>query len=153
MVNLEGVPFGQASDAEQLRASIAIAMASNSKLRVIRVRDGSLLDADSMALLSDMADKKDFQVWIERVGEGATGFIIEDGHVKAVSPSNGIPAAAPTSEKTKADPNALGMMAGMAASIPKTQDEKDAANPFVKKPGKTAPVLTPVNTQSDEDII
>src|SRR5690606_29737088 len=43
-VTLAGVPFDQASDAEQLRASVAIAMALNPRLRVLRVRDGSLLD-------------------------------------------------------------------------------------------------------------
>jgi hypothetical protein len=44
---LSGLPFEQASDAEQLRASIAIAMAANPRLRVIRVRGGSLLEEDA----------------------------------------------------------------------------------------------------------
>lgn len=78
-----GIPFGQASDAERLRVSIAIAMASNSKLRVVRVRDGSLLDEDSLQLLAEMADKNDMQVWIERVdSSGRIGFVLEDGHLK-----------------------------------------------------------------------
>jgi len=76
-----GIAFNQCSDAEQLRISIAIAMSLNPKLRVIRVRDGSLLDQDSMKLLSDMADSEDYQVWVETVG-GNVGFILEDGHVK-----------------------------------------------------------------------
>lgn len=84
IITLNGVPFDQASDAEQLRASIAIAMALNPKLRVIRVRDGSLLDSKSMKLLSDMADAQDYQIWLERVdGSGKVGFVIEDGKVKA----------------------------------------------------------------------
>lgn len=82
-VLMAGVPFEQASDAEQLRASIAIAMALNPKLRVIRVRDGSLLDEESMKLLGQMADARDYQVWVERVdGSGKVGFVLEDGHVK-----------------------------------------------------------------------
>jgi hypothetical protein len=82
-VFLNGVPFSQASDAEQLRASIAIAMASNPKLKVIRVRDGSLLDEDSMTILAKMAEEADCQVWIERVdGSGKVGFVIENGMVK-----------------------------------------------------------------------
>ena len=36
-VYYDGVPFNQASDAEQLRVSCAIAMRENAKLRVIRV--------------------------------------------------------------------------------------------------------------------
>lgn len=80
---LAGVPFEQASDAEKLRASVAIAMASNPKLRVIRIRDGSLLDEDAMRLLGEMADTADMQIWVERVdSSGKVGFVLEDGHVK-----------------------------------------------------------------------
>lgn len=84
IVTMNGVPFNQASDAEQLRASIAIAMSLNPKLRVIRVRDGSLLDDKSLALLGEMAKDKDYQVWIERVDtSGKVGFVVEDGLIKA----------------------------------------------------------------------
>lgn len=83
IIMMNGVPFDQASDAEQLRASLAIAMSLNPKLRVIRVRDGSLLDEDSMAIVSKMAKDKDFQVWIEKVdGSGKVGFVLEDGMLK-----------------------------------------------------------------------
>lgn len=82
-ITLDGIPFNQASDAEQLRTSIALAMAANPKLKVLRVRDGSLLDEDSMKLLADMAEANDYQVWIERVdGSGKVGFVLEDGHVR-----------------------------------------------------------------------
>ena len=79
-VQLDGVPLEQASDAEQLQLSCAIAMRQNAKLRVLRIRDGSLLDEDNLELLRWMADKHDFQIWIERVDTtGAVGFVIEDG--------------------------------------------------------------------------
>ena len=79
-VHYDGQPFAQASDAEQLRVSCAIAMRENAKLRVIRVRDGSLLDDDSLQALAEMAEAEDFQVWIERVdSSGTVGFVIEDG--------------------------------------------------------------------------
>jgi len=82
-VLLNGLPFEQASDAEQLRTSVAIAMALNPKLRVIRVRDGSLLDEDALKLLGEVAAERDFQVWIERVdSSGKIGFVLEDGHVR-----------------------------------------------------------------------
>lgn len=83
-VLLNGVPFDQASDAEQLRASIAIAAAMNPKLRVIRVRDGSLLDTESMTLLGQMAEQMEMQVWVETVASGRPGAVmLEDGMVKA----------------------------------------------------------------------
>ena len=81
-VMLSGMPFDQASDAEQLRASVAIAAAANPKLRIIRVRDGSLLDQESMGLLAAFAAEHDMQVWIETVQSGRPGAIlIEDGRV------------------------------------------------------------------------
>lgn len=80
---LSGLPFDQASDAERLRTSIAIAMAANPRLRVIRVRDGSLLDDQAMALLGEMAEASDMQVWIETVGDaGKFGIVLEDGMVR-----------------------------------------------------------------------
>ena len=83
-VMLGAVPFEQASDAERLRLSCAIAMRGDAKLKVLRVRDGSLLDADSLALLREMAESADYQVWIEMVdSSGTVGIVIEDGRVKA----------------------------------------------------------------------
>lgn len=79
-----GVPFAQASAAERLRVSVAMAMAMNPQVRVIRITDGSLLDSDNLRLIEEMAVAKDFQVWIERVDEsGEVGVVIEDGQVKA----------------------------------------------------------------------
>jgi hypothetical protein len=82
-VTWEGLPFDQASDAQQLRASIGIAMAMNPRLRVIRVRDGNSLDSDGLRMVEELAQSEGYQVWIERVEEsGAIGFVIEDGLVK-----------------------------------------------------------------------
>jgi len=90
-VTLNGVPFDQASDAEQLSAGVAIAMANDPKLRVIRIRDGSLLDDGSMVRLGELAAKHDMQVWIERVdSSGKTGIVIEDGHVRDASPAKDV---------------------------------------------------------------
>lgn len=81
-VTYQGVPFSQASSAEQIRVSLAMAMALNPELRVIRILDGSLLDAENLALIAEMAAEKDFQCWIERVADGSgVGVVIEDGSV------------------------------------------------------------------------
>jgi len=78
-----GLPFNQASGAEQLRISTAVAMAANPKLRVLRIQDGSLLDEKSMGLLGELAIANDYQVWIERVdSSGKVGVVMEDGEVK-----------------------------------------------------------------------
>jgi len=85
-VLLNGVPFDQGSDAEQLQASVRIAAAMNPKLRVIRIRDGSLLDDEAMKNLAGFASEQDMQIWVERVdSSGTVGFVIEDGHVRKAS--------------------------------------------------------------------
>lgn len=81
-VTYNEVPFSQCSGAEQLRVSLAIAMAANPRLRVIRIADGSLLDANGMRLIAEMAEEHDFQVFIERVGDADhMGVVIVDGEV------------------------------------------------------------------------
>lgn len=78
-----GLPVAQASSAEQLKISIAMAMAMNPKIRVLRITDGSLLDSKSMKLIEEMAGENDYQIWLEVVDEsGKVGIVIEDGMVK-----------------------------------------------------------------------
>lgn len=81
-VYFNGSPFKQASDAERICVSVAIAMALNPRLRVIRIRQGSLLDNDMMALIGEMAADRDYQIWVERVDDsGEVGIVMEDGEV------------------------------------------------------------------------
>lgn len=97
-VTMNGIPFEQCSSAEQLRVSVAIGLALNPKLKVLLIRDGSLLDEDSLKLVADMAAAAKAQVWIERVEEtGTVSVIIEDGHVKGVAPE---PTPEPEAENT-----------------------------------------------------
>ncbi len=77
------IPFQQLSSAIKTRIALAIAMAANPKLRVIRIMDGSLLDSESMKIIEEMAIANDFQIWIEKVDEsGKCGIVIEDGGIK-----------------------------------------------------------------------
>jgi energy-coupling factor transporter ATP-binding protein EcfA2 len=79
-VLFDDIPFAQASNAEQIRVSVALAIACNPTLRVLRIKDGSLLDKESMALLQTMATKADYQLWIERVeAAGEVSVVMEDG--------------------------------------------------------------------------
>lgn len=82
----KGLPFNQASQEEQLRVAMAIIMATNPDLRVIRTKNASLLDEDKLKVIEEMAKDKDFQVWAEIVdSSGKIGVFIEDGQVKAVN--------------------------------------------------------------------
>jgi len=81
-VTFNGFPFADLSTSEQLKVSMAIAMAMNPKLKVIRIHDGSLLDDDNLKIIAEMAKESDYQVWLEKVAEdGGQGFLIEDGEL------------------------------------------------------------------------
>jgi len=83
-VLLNGVPFSQSSQARQLQAAVAIGLALNPKVRVIIVRDASLLDDESMELVKELAVKHDAQIWLEVVNsKDPSAVVIEDGEVKS----------------------------------------------------------------------
>jgi DNA repair exonuclease SbcCD ATPase subunit len=84
-VTFGGVPFAQCSSAEQLRVSVGIGLATNKDLRVMLIREGSLLDADSMEIIAEMARAADAQFWVEVVSNDGAGctVVIEDGMVAA----------------------------------------------------------------------
>jgi DNA repair exonuclease SbcCD ATPase subunit len=92
-----GVKLKGCSAAEQLKVSIGIAMVLNPKIRVIRITDGSLLDDHNMSVIEEMAEKHDFQVWIERVdSSGKVGVFIREGEIVA---DNQAPAEPPAEDK------------------------------------------------------
>lgn len=83
-VTLNGLPLEQASSAGQIRVAVAIAIARNPKLRVFFVREGSLLGANSLELLRQLAVEHQAQIWLEAVGEsGPATVVIRDGEAVA----------------------------------------------------------------------
>lgn len=82
-ITYNGIPFSQCSSAEQLKVSVGMGIAMNPKLKLLLIRDGSLLDDSSLAAINEMAEEADAQVWIERVGKGGEcSVIISDGEVE-----------------------------------------------------------------------
>lgn len=87
-VTFNGQPLEQASQSEQIRVGLAIAMALNPGVHVVLIRDGSLLDADARAIVDTMATEHGFHVLMEVVGDGDAGaFVLEDGGVRDVQPA------------------------------------------------------------------
>jgi DNA repair exonuclease SbcCD ATPase subunit len=81
-VLFNNVPLAQASSAEQLRISTALAMAANPQVKVVLIREGSLLDEQGLHLVAEMATAKGYQVWVEKVDSSrGIGVVIEDGSV------------------------------------------------------------------------
>lgn len=79
-----GQPFEQASQAEKLRVSLGMGLALNPTLKVLLIRDASLLDEKSLQLVAAQAAEAGAQVWLEVVGKNGIGIVIEDGEVEAV---------------------------------------------------------------------
>lgn len=124
-VLFNGLPLEQASSAEQLRVSTAIGMAASPKLRVMLVRDGSLLDDEGERILADMAGEHDFQLWVEAVDtSGKVGIVLEDGAVVSI---DGEPAPEPE-----------------AIAGPKRRAKKSAAG------GEPETVVEPASGQGEE---
>lgn len=100
-VLLNDLPFDQASDAEKLRTSVAIAMAANPKLPVVLIRDGSLLDEDGLRMVAEMADARGAQVWIERVSStGNVGIVLENGAIKDTEESSATAKVSPSTQRS-----------------------------------------------------
>ena len=80
-----GTPFSQASTGVMIRTGVAIAMALNPNLRLIIIRDASLLDAGNRKVIDDIAKANDFLVLMELADENApVGVVIEQGTVREV---------------------------------------------------------------------
>lgn len=84
-VTFNGLPFDKdyQSSANMIRVAVGMGAALNPRLKVMLIRDGSLLDAKSLSLVAEMAAENDLQVWMERVSVGEEcSVIIEDGEVR-----------------------------------------------------------------------
>jgi ABC-type dipeptide/oligopeptide/nickel transport system ATPase component len=81
-VTLDGIPFDQCSTGDQIRASAAIGIALNPKLKVLLIRDASMLDKDNLALLAGMAKEHDVQLWLESVSDSEEVAVTIEGEGK-----------------------------------------------------------------------
>lgn len=83
-VMVDGVAFNEISDAQKTQVSMAIAVSQNPEIKIVRIKEGSLLDKSMLAVVLKYAHEKDFQVWIERVADEPSGnaIYIENGMIK-----------------------------------------------------------------------
>jgi hypothetical protein len=92
-VMFNGLPLSQASSAEQIRISMAIAIALNPKLRVCCIREASFLDEDGLRQVADMAAEHDFQIWLEdNRSTDPMAIVLEDGLIAGAAPKPEPPA-------------------------------------------------------------
>ena len=82
-VTFNDLPFAQAGSAEQVRVSVAIGIALNPQLKVLLIRNGNLLDDDSLKAVAAQAEEAGMQVWMEYVSASKDGVAVMmvDGEV------------------------------------------------------------------------
>lgn len=84
-VTLMDRPLEQASATEQREAAFGIVAALNPTLKFAMIKDGGLLDEDSLVDFSRIAAEKGFQLFVERVGEGKEcTVILSEGEIEKV---------------------------------------------------------------------
>lgn len=80
---LDGLPFDQASTAQRLRVGVALAVARRPDLRLVWIRDASLLDDTTYAGLDPLSKEFDCDILLETVRPiGQNVVVLENGHVK-----------------------------------------------------------------------
>jgi hypothetical protein len=111
---------------------LGISMALNPTMRVLRIKDGSLLDIANRKIIYDQIKDKDFQLWMETVvrseEDKKVGIYIEDGGV--VSIDGEIPPAPKISKQSLPKPKEEGKVKPAA----ETKVEPAQSKPAVEVP-------------------
>jgi len=82
-ITYDGIPFGQVNSAHRTRVAFAIATAGDPDLKLTIIKNGDLLDANSIEALQQMADERGYTVLVERDRDASRdmGFVIRDGEL------------------------------------------------------------------------
>lgn len=80
-VTFDGIPFSQVNSAARRKVAFGIATAGDPKLKLVIVKDGDLLDSDSLTAIRELADARGYTVLVERDRDESRqiGFTIVDG--------------------------------------------------------------------------
>jgi DNA repair exonuclease SbcCD ATPase subunit len=74
-VLVNNIPFSQLNTAEQIKVAIQLGAILTPELKVLHIKDGSLLDEDTLKVVKEVVEAHDYQILIERVGEEDLGTI------------------------------------------------------------------------------
>jgi len=77
-----GKPIDVASDGQKIIIFTKMAMALSPDIKVLVIRDGSLLDSDNFRAICSLAESEGYEIWVEKVDEsGQIGIFIENGEI------------------------------------------------------------------------
>lgn len=81
-ITLGGVPFQDVNSGQQIETAVRIIAALKPRLRIVHIRNASLLDDEAWERVDALAGELDLQVWAESVGDGhGDAIVIEAGEV------------------------------------------------------------------------
>lgn len=66
---INGIPFGHLSSAEQIKISTLLATHDHPELKVLYIKDGALLDDNTLQIVCSICKDRDYQLFIELVWE------------------------------------------------------------------------------------
>jgi len=67
-IYVNDVPLSEVNTADRIRIAMHVAMNQNPRLKIVIIRNGSMLDTKSLQIVEEMATAKGYQVLIEKVG-------------------------------------------------------------------------------------
>jgi len=108
-VLFEGNPLEQQSSARTIEISTRIAMRDKTKLRLLIIRDASLIGTPIFKRIAEMADAEGYQLWVERFQEepGEEGIHIVDGTIGYID-GQPVSKEAPEPDDAPEQPDLLG---------------------------------------------
>lgn len=82
-ITFNGIPWVQVNSAHRRKVALAIAMSGERDLKLAIIKDGDLLDEDSLEDVRRMADERGYTILIERDRDKSRemGFVIHDGEL------------------------------------------------------------------------
>ena len=82
-ITFDGIPWVQVNSAHRRKVALAIAMSGSPDLKLAIIKDGDLLDEDSLADVEEMAAERGYTVLVERDRDKSSemGFVIHDGEL------------------------------------------------------------------------
>lgn len=86
-VIFEGQPLEQQSSARTIEISAALAMKDKTKLKILIIRDASLIGTKIFTRIAQMAEERGYQLWVEKFQEepGEQGLHIIDGTIAYIN--------------------------------------------------------------------
>ncbi|MCS4277917.1 recombinational DNA repair ATPase RecF [Mycetocola sp. BIGb0189] len=79
-ITVEGVPFKQINSAKRIRVALDLVTQAHPDLRIVMIKDGSLLDSESLTEIEALAIARDYLVLVEVVDEHGEGeFVLTEG--------------------------------------------------------------------------